>query len=108
MNQNNILHGILINDAGDARQESQDTCVLSLNELARACAVEPDWVVEHIESGVLGDGSRYVASYRFTSYDLKRARRVRQLERDFDAVPELAAMFVDLVEEVEQLKKHGR
>ena len=26
---------------------------LSLEELARACAVEPDWVVQHVQTGVL-------------------------------------------------------
>ena len=35
-----------------------DESALSLDELARACQVEPDWVVRHVEAGVLGaDGS---------------------------------------------------
>jgi chaperone modulatory protein CbpM len=60
--------------------------------------------VERIEAGILGDGSLHVASWRFTSNDLTRARRMRQLERDFDAVPELAALVADLLEEVDRLK----
>lgn len=94
MSQNDILHGTLL-------EETTFTC----DELARACYVEPQWIIEHIETGTLGDGSTYIDTYRFTSYDLKRARRIRQLEQDFDAVPELAAMVVDLMEEVERLKK---
>lgn len=81
-----------------------DDAALSLEELARACAVEPHWVVERIEAGIFGDGSVQVTSWRFTSRDLTRARRIRQLERDFDAAPELAALMADLVEEVENLK----
>ncbi|NDP48222.1 MAG: MerR family transcriptional regulator, partial [Sulfuriferula multivorans] len=77
---------------------------LSLEELARACAVEPQWIVERIEAGILGDGSIQVTSYRFTSKDLTRTRRMRQLERDFDAMPELAALVADLIEEVDRLK----
>lgn len=95
MNYQDIINGVLLDEAA-----------LSLEELAQACAVEPRWVVERVESGLLGDGSMYVASWRFTSGDLRRARRIRQLERDFDAdsIPELVALCVDLLEEVERLK----
>ena len=94
MSNSDTLHGTLI-----------DEMTLTCEELAHACCVEPQWVIEHIETGVLGRRARYIESYRFTSYDLKRARRMYQLERDFDAVPELAAIVVDLMEEVEQLRK---
>lgn len=93
MTQDDIVTGVLL-----------DECDLSLEELARACAVEPRWIVEHIEAGILGDGSIHVESWRFTSQDLTRARRVRQMERDFDAVPELAALVADLLEEMARLK----
>jgi len=93
MTQEKIL-GVLLEDAA-----------LSVDEFARACAVEPQWVIERIESGILGDGSVYIASWRFTSNDLRRARRIRQLECDFDAAPELAALCVDLLEEIELLKR---
>ncbi|CDG56124.1 conserved hypothetical protein [Halomonas sp. A3H3] len=85
-----------------------DEATLSLEELARACAVDTEWVVERIESGLLADGSPYVASWRFTSYDLTRARRLCQLERDFEAAPELAALAVDLIEENQRLKERLR
>ncbi|KJS06224.1 MAG: MerR family transcriptional regulator [Gammaproteobacteria bacterium BRH_c0] len=93
MTQHTIVTGIVLDDAA-----------LTLEELARACAVEPQWVVERIEAGFFGDGSLQVSHWRFSSRDLTRARRIRQLERDFDAAPELAALMADLVEEVEQLK----
>ncbi len=93
MTQDDIVTGVLL-----------DEVALSLEELAQACAVEPQWIVERIEAGILGDGSIQVTSYRFTSKDLTRTRRMRQLERDFDAVPELAALVADLIEEVDHLK----
>jgi chaperone modulatory protein CbpM len=37
-----------------------------------------------------------------------RARRMRQLERDFDAIPELAALVADLLEEMETLRQKLR
>jgi chaperone modulatory protein CbpM len=33
---------------------------------------------------------------------------MRQLERDFDAVPELAALVADLLEETDQLRRRLR
>jgi chaperone modulatory protein CbpM len=93
MTQDDIVTGVLL-----------DKIALTLEELAQACAVEPQWIVERIEAGILGDGSIRVESWRFTSSDLTRARRIRQLERDFDAVPELAALMADLLEEVDHLK----
>jgi len=37
---------------------------------------------------------------------VQRARRMRTLERDFDAVPELAALVADLLEERDALRAH--
>ncbi|MDR5900042.1 chaperone modulator CbpM [Halomonas vilamensis] len=85
-----------------------DEATLTLDELARACSVETDWVIERIESGLLADGSPYVATWRFTSHDLTRARRMCQLERDFEAAPELAALATDLIEENQRLKDRLR
>jgi chaperone modulatory protein CbpM len=91
-----------------ASGELIDEVTLTLEELARACSVEVEWVVEHIESGLLADGSPYVASWRFTSRDLIRARRLYRLERDFEAAPELAALAADLIEENQRLKERLR
>ncbi|TLF52553.1 MerR family transcriptional regulator [Halomonas urmiana] len=91
-----------------ASGELIDEATLTLEELARACSVEVEWVVERIESGLLADGSPYVTSWRFTSRDLTRARRLCQLERDFEAAPELAALAADLIEENQRLKERLR
>jgi chaperone modulatory protein CbpM len=97
MAQQHIFSGDLIDEA-----------TLTLEDLARACSVDADWVVERIERGLLADGSPYVASWRFTSRDLTRARRMCQLERDFEAAPELAALATDLIEENQCLRERLR
>jgi chaperone modulatory protein CbpM len=82
-----------------------DESALSLDELARACQVEPDWVVRHVQAGVLGnDGSVQVQTLAFRSVDLDRARRLLSLERDFDANEDLAALVIDLADEVRRLR----
>jgi chaperone modulatory protein CbpM len=77
---------------------------LTLEEVAAACAVEPAWVVRHVEEGFVGCSGEGAAHWRFSSATLTRVRRIRELERDFDAVPELAALVADLLEEMDQLR----
>jgi chaperone modulatory protein CbpM len=82
-----------------------DDAALNLEELARACNVEPDWVVRHVQAGVLGGVTEVqVTSWRFRSGDLDRARRLARIERDFDANEQLAALVIDLGDEIRRLK----
>lgn len=81
-----------------------DEIALTVEELAHACGRTPAWVVELVESGVLAHREGDIAFWRFTSIDLARALRARQLQRDFDANLELAALVCDLIEEVERLR----
>ena len=43
-------------------------------------------------------------TWRFDAADLRRVQRIAGLERNFDAVPELAALVADLEEELAQLR----
>ena len=96
-----------------------DEAALTLEELARACAVEPGWGVRHVSSGALlcnVDGAAFVVdaagaampappqAWRFASGELRRALSLLRVERDFEADEELAALVVDLCEEVRRLR----
>jgi chaperone modulatory protein CbpM len=82
---------------------------LSVEELARACGVEPRWVSEHVEAGLLDIAPQSPSGHwRFASVSLVRARRLADLERMFDAPPEIAALTVDLIEEVQRLRERLR
>jgi chaperone modulatory protein CbpM len=97
MTRDEILIGVLVDEAA-----------LSVDELARACACEPRWVLERIEAGVLECTVVASGERRFASAELVRARRLLALERSFDADAELAALTVDLIEEVETLRRRLR
>lgn len=93
----NKVIGVLLEDSA-----------LSLEELARACAVEPEWVVQRVQTGVLLHGGPppvQASGWRFTSIDLARARHLREIESVFDANADLAALVVDLSEEVARLRR---
>jgi len=81
----------------------EDAC-LTLDEFSRVCAVPPDWVIEHVREGLLSVPGDVPVAWRFSSRDLRRAREILRLERDFDAVPELAALVADLLEELEDMR----
>lgn len=94
MQQRETLTGVLL-----------DEVALDLDELAHACNVEPDWVVRHVHAGVLGGETHVqVTSLRFRSGDLVRARRLLSIERDFDANEQLAALVIDLGDEIRRLR----
>jgi chaperone modulatory protein CbpM len=93
MRDDDILIGALVDEAA-----------LTLEELAWACAVNPDWVVRHVDEGVLQVRGQAWAEWRFSARELRRARRIRAIEHDFEAEPQLAALVADLVEEIEALR----
>lgn len=98
MANENVIYGVLI-----------DETRLTIHEIASACAVEPAWIVHHVEEGLLECEMAQLISdtddWRFASRELQRARKLLSFERDFDANPEVAALIVDLLEEIAELKR---
>jgi len=97
MNERDVLIGALLEEAA-----------LTLEEIAVACAVSPDWVVSHVHEGLLQAEGDAPERWRFTSRTLWRARQIVHFERDFEAVPELAAFVADLMEEIESVRRRRR
>lgn len=85
-----------------------DDSWLTLEQVAAACTVEPEWLVGHLEEGLFPHAECLAGTWRFSSDSLRRARRMRQLELDFEAGPELAALVADLLEEMDALRARLR
>ena len=89
--------------------ELLDDAALTLQQLAQACHLPPEWVLTRVEAGVLqplaGGGA---AEWRFAGATLTRARRIAELEHTYDADPQLAALAADLMEEVARLRRQLR
>ena len=81
-----------------------DEAWLTMDDLCRAGAVGPEWVAERVQAGLLIARQGDTTAWRFDAVALKRARCMARLERDFDAVPELAALVADLQAEIERLR----
>ncbi len=86
-----------------------EEAALTLEEVAAGCRVEVDWVIARVHDQVLaGPPDPDPAHWAFSGADLLRLRRIQSLERDFDADPMLAAMVVDLLEELARLRARLR
>ncbi len=73
---------------------------VTLDEAARICRVEVDWLACRIQEGFFPGVDMDI----FPAKSLLRARRMIEIERNFDASVELAALVADLLEEIDQLK----
>lgn len=77
---------------------------MSIEELARACRAEAQWIIELVAVGVLEPQGTEASRWRFRAADLTCARRVARLQRDFDASLDAAAVMLDLLDQIEQLR----
>lgn len=77
---------------------------LTLEQLSVACNVETFWLQARLEANLIPQAECVAGVWRFSGAALARARRMRALERDFDAVPELAALVADMEEEIAALR----
>lgn len=81
-----------------------DEAALTIDEVAIACSVTTQWVVRHVEEGSLDCAGVVPEQWRFSGRTLARARRIRAVERNFDAGPELAALVADMLDEIDLLR----
>jgi chaperone modulatory protein CbpM len=81
---------------------------LTLQQLAAICAVEPEWVTRHIDEGLLHPLPQQQSEWRFSTAHLVRVRRIVSIERNFEALPELAALVADMQEEIDDLRRRLR
>lgn len=85
-----------------------DETLLTLDELCRVGTVSPDWVRARVDAGLLAAAGRAGAPWAFEPRAVERVRCMIRMERDFDAVPELAALVADLEAEIRRLRTQLR
>ncbi|SRR5690606_20885680 len=85
-----------------------ETVEVSLGELCRACGFEEALVVEMVEEGIVEPRGGSPASWRFSGVAVTRMLRAVQLQRDFDVNLPGAALALDLLEELERLRRTRR
>ena len=85
----------------------EDAC-LTLEQLCAAAALERAWLIRHVEEGLIPVSGATITEWRFTTFHITRARRMMEIERTYDAEPELAALVADMLEEMDGLRARLR
>jgi chaperone modulatory protein CbpM len=78
--------------------------ILSIKELSRMCQVDERHIVEFVEEGVL-NVVEVSSEWRFTGDALRRARLAVRLERDLELNLAGVALALDLIEELQRLRR---
>lgn len=81
---------------------------LSLHDLCCACAVHAERIIELVEEGILEPTGIGVIEWRFTGINLVRARIAIRLQHDLSINIAGVALALDLLEEIDDLKKRHR
>jgi chaperone modulatory protein CbpM len=87
---------------GDIFEES---AVLTVKDLSRICSVDGRHIVEFVEEGVLQVVEIDTTEWRFTGAALRRARLALRLERDLEINLAGVALAIELMEELERLRR---
>jgi chaperone modulatory protein CbpM len=80
----------------------------TLSELCSACSVRAVCVVELVEEGIIEPLGRDPAQWRFSGASLLRMRTVLRLQRDLALNLPGAALVMDLLDEIDRLKRRAR
>ena len=81
-----------------------ETLNLDLKHFAQACGQSPEWILQLLEYEILPARPEERIN-QFFGDDISRARRAYRLQRDFEASLSAVAMMMDLIDEVQQLRK---
>lgn len=83
----------------------EEITVLSIEDLSRLCAVDRTHMMELIDEGVLDIVQIDAAEWRFNGAALRRARLALRLQRDLDVNLPGVALALNLMEELDQLRR---
>jgi len=95
MTEQTILTGIII----------EETTEFSLADLSRACGQPAEWILALVEEGVIEPVGGDQSHWHFSGSCLRRVRIAQRLQSDLGLNLAGAALAVELLEEVEELRK---
>jgi chaperone modulatory protein CbpM len=85
-----------------------DSVELSLQEICTACRVSEELVVDIVAEGIVEPLGVDRAQWRFSGFAVARIQRVVRLQQEFDVNLPGAALALELLEEVERLRRARR
>lgn len=86
---------------GEVLDENLD---LSLADLSHTCQVPAERIMRLVDEGIIEPRGRRPEQWRFSGISVRRIRCVQRLERDLGVNLAGAALALDLIEELQQLR----
>ena len=83
----------------------EETALLTVKDLSRMCAVDERHIVEFVEEGVLSVVEIDTVEWHFTGAAVRRARLALRLERDLEINLAGVALALELMEELQTLRR---
>ncbi len=94
-NRSVLLEGVVV----------EEQLHLTVTEICQACAITHTHIDEWVAEGVLQPQGSNQSEWRFTGHSLRRARIASRLVRDLEVNTPGVALALDLLEEIEALRK---
>ena len=91
--------------SGDLLEEDVE---LSLAQICQACRLSAEQIVELVDQGVIEPSGREPVSWRFQGISLRRVHFTQRMQRDLGVNAPGAALALDLLDELEQLRSRLR
>ena len=91
--------------SGDLLDEDVE---MTLAQLCQACELSEGEIIELVEQGIIDPLGAEPAEWRFVSVSLRRVRITRNLQRDLGVNAPGAALALELLEEIEELRTRLR
>jgi chaperone modulatory protein CbpM len=85
-----------------------DDLLLSLREVCHLCRVTAEHLLDLVDEGVVEPQGSSPREWRFSGSGVRRVQVALRLERDLRINPAGAAMVLDLLEELEELRRRQR
>ncbi|MCK9295885.1 MAG: chaperone modulator CbpM [Desulfobulbaceae bacterium] len=82
-----------------------DQARLSLEELCEICGISAETIVDMIDEGLLEPQGRVPGEWRFRCYEVRRVQVALRLQQDLRVNLPGAALILDLLEELEELRR---
>ena len=86
----------------------EDQSELTLADICRACAIDDVVIIEMVDEGVLTPAGESPTQWRFSGLHLQHAKVAVRLQRDLGVNLQGAALALQLLEEMEQLRARLR
>ena len=80
---------------------------LTFSEVITTCNCEPQWLLSLVEESAISvDGEPQQAHY--SGYQLAQIRRAMRIHRDFEASAPATALILELLDELQRLRRFDR